>query len=155
MFSLASEESLLEAFRPRDRRALELPPGLTFPLFVRDYLAWTHPAGGRVYLVLCVPGGVPTGLAFDRSGGDPSLPHMCDWCHCSGSGSQVGLLTTARNSRKRIGVHVCLDLSCAQKLDDVANRSGRSALDAIQRLTARMARFASEGLGIDLTGAGR
>ena len=74
---------------------------MRFPLFVRNYLAWTHPGGGRVYLVFSVPGGAPTGIAFDGNGGGAGVPHMCDWCHSSGLGSQVGLLT-AENHRERI-----------------------------------------------------
>ncbi len=156
MFMLDSEEALLSAFRPKDRKVVELTPEVKLPMFVRDYLAWRHPAGGRVYLVFSVPGGVPTGIVFDTNGGaGPSVPHMCEWCHCPGMGTHVGLLTATVNSKKRVGVHICSDLSCQQKLEDEANRSGRSVLPAMAKLVERMGRFASEGLGIDLSGAGR
>ena len=39
MFLIPSEDALLQAFRPRDRKVLEPPPGVTYPLFVRDYRA--------------------------------------------------------------------------------------------------------------------
>jgi hypothetical protein len=52
-------------------------------------------------------------------------------------------------------VNVCSDLSCKQKLEDEANRSGRSVLPMMEKLIARMGRFASESLKIDLSGAGR
>jgi hypothetical protein len=52
-------------------------------------------------------------------------------------------------------VNVCTDLSCQQKLEDEANRSGRSVLPAMEALLARIGRFASEALKIDLSGAGR
>jgi hypothetical protein len=64
-------------------------------------------------------------------------------------------LSATLNAKKRVGVHVCLDLSCRQKLEDEANRSGRSVLPAIEKLITRMGRFASEALNIDLSGAGR
>jgi hypothetical protein len=151
MFRLDSEEALLETFRPRDRRAVELPRGLAFPLFVRDYLAWTHPAGGRVCLVFAMPSGVPTGIVFDSNGGtDASLPQMCEWCHCSGMDSRVGLLAARLNSKKRVGVYVCSDLSCKQKLEDEADRSGRSVLPAMEKLIDRMGRFSTDALKIDL-----
>jgi hypothetical protein len=155
MFKLDSEKALLEAFRTHDRKRVELSPEVTLPVVVRDYLAWRHPAGGRVYLVFAVPGGAPTGIVFDTSGAGPAVPHLCDWCHCSGLGSQVGLLTARVNARKRAGVLVCSDLGCKQKLEDEANRSGRSVAPAMEGLLARMGRFASEVLGIDLSGAGR
>jgi hypothetical protein len=156
MFRLESEEALLKAFRPKDRRLVQLLPKVAFPLFVRDYLAWTHPAGGRVFLIFSVPTGVPTGIAFETHGGTgPLVPHMCDWCHSGGMGTQIGLLTAQVNAKKRAGAHICCDLSCKQKLEDEANRSGRSVLPAIEKLIAKMGRFASEALNIDLSGAGR
>lgn len=156
MFNLESEEAVRSAFRPKDLKLLELPAGIQFPLFVRDYLAWTHPAGGRVYLVFAVPGGVPTGIVFDGKGNGSAatVPAMCDWCHCSSAGTGVGLLTARLNSKKTVGVHACCDLSCKQKLEDEANRSGRSVLPAMEKLIARMGRFASEALSIDLLARG-
>ena len=151
MFKLESEAQLREAFRPRDLKSFELAPEVKMPVFVRDYLAWTHPAGGRVFLVFAVPGGVPTGIAFDtNSGAGPTVPAMCDWCHCNTVGTGVGLLTAALNSKKRLGVHVCSDLGCKKKLEEAANRSGRSVLPAMERLIEKMGRFASEALRIDL-----
>ena len=108
-----------------------------------------------MYLVFAVPGGAPTGISFDTNGSGAQVPQMCDWCHSMGSGSEVGLLTARLNSKKRVGVNLCADLSCKAKLEDEANRTGASVLPALQKLVARMGRFASEGLHIDLTGAGR
>ena len=156
MFKLASEDALRAAFRPRERKLVDLAPEVKLPAIVHDYLAWLHPAGGRVYLVFAVPGGVPTGVVFDTNGGGaPAAPGMCDWCHCTGVGSQVGMLSAYVNAKKRAGVYVCTDLSCAQKLEDEANRGGYSARPGIEKLVARMGRFAHEALKIDLSGAGR
>jgi hypothetical protein len=134
---------------------VELPPGASFPLFVRHCIAWPHPAGGRVFVVFSMPTAVPTGIAFDTNASGPPVPHMCDWCHSPGLGTQIGLLTATVNRQKRAGVHACVDLSCVTKIEDEANRSGRSPLPAIEALLNRMGRFAHEALGIDLSGAGR
>lgn len=155
---LESENALLSAFRPRDRKLVELAPDLKLPMFVRDYLAWSHPAGGRVYLLFAVRGGSPTGIVFDSNGGTGPgalVPQMCDWCHCGGMGTQVALLTARLNSHKRVGVHLCSDLSCRQKLEEDADRSGRSVVPAMAKLVERMGRFASEALKMELTSAGR
>lgn len=155
MFKLDSGQALLAAFRPKDRKLVELSPDVSFPLIVRDYFAWTHPAGGRVFLVFAVPGGVPTGIAFNTNGAGPPVPHLCDWCHCGSLGAPVGMLTATVNRNKRVGVHICADLSCARKLEDEADRAGVSVRPAMEKLVARMARFATEALKIDLSGAGR
>lgn len=151
MFKLETEEALLAAFRHRDRKLVRLAPEVRFPLFVRDYVAWTQPSGGRVFLVFAVKGGLPTGVAFDtQDGSGPSVPHMCDWCHCGGMGTQVGLITAAFNSKKRVGVQACVDLSCAKRLEEQADLSGVSPRPAMEKLLERMGRFASEALRIDL-----
>lgn len=156
MFKLDSEKALLDAFRPRDRKHVELTPDVHFPLFVRDYFAWLHPGGGRVFLVFATPHGAPTGIVFDSNGGtSAAVPQMCHWCHCHAAGTGVAVLTAKLNSKKRVGVAVCADLSCAQKLEDEANRSGRSVRPAMEKLVERMGQFAQDGLGIDLSGANR
>jgi hypothetical protein len=94
MFKLDSEDALLATFRPKDRKRVDVSAEVKLPLFVRDYLAWTQPAGSYVYLVFATPDGVPTGIVFETNGGaGATVPQMCDWCHSSGLGSQVGLLS--------------------------------------------------------------
>ncbi len=155
MFKLDSEAALLDAFRPKDRKSVEVSKDLKFPLLVRDYVAWTHPSGGHVYLVFSVPHGAPTGIAFETNGGaGTTVPQMCDWCHSAGVGT-VALLSAIVTGKRRAGVHVCSDLSCKVKLEDEANRAGRSVLPALEKLVQRMGRFAAEALKIDLSGAGR
>jgi hypothetical protein len=157
MFKLESEAAVMDAFRPKDRKAVEITQDVTLPMLVRDYVAWAHPSGAYMYLVFQTSGGVPTGIVFETNGGGagPAVPAMCDWCHSSGLGSQVGLLTARVHAKKRAGVNVCADLSCKQKVEDEANRAGRSALPMLEKLVARMGRFASEALKIDLSGIGR
>jgi hypothetical protein len=155
MFKLDSEADLLAAFRPKDRPQVELAPGITFPLIVRGYTAWVHPSGGKVFLVFAAPGDAPTGIVFATNGAGPQVPSMCDWCHSSGPSVQAGMLTATVNAKKRAGVHVCYDLSCREKLEEEANRLGTSAKPAVDKVVARMGKFASDVLKIDLSGAGR
>lgn len=153
MFRIASEDALSSAFRWRDRNVLELPSDVEYPLGVRGYHAWQHPSGGRVYLVFALGNGEPTGIAFDVSkDGDKAVMHICDWCNAPGSGDTVGMLRATVSAKKKIGVYACADLSCARKLEDDADRNGRSALAAIEQVVSKMARFAEEGLGMDLSG---
>lgn len=149
MFRLDSDSALLDAFRPKDRKKVELPPGLMFPLTVTDYFSWLHPAGGRVFMLFAPRGGgLPIGIVFDTNGAN-QVTQMCDWCHSSGT--DVALLTAQRTGRKRVGAYVCRDLSCGKKLEDQANLSGRSVRPAMEALVVRIAAFARDGLGIDLT----
>jgi hypothetical protein len=153
MFRIETEKELLNAFRSRDRKFVELPKGSRLPLFVRDYLAWVDPYGVRVFLVFQAPGSArPTGIAFRRDQqGDKALgPRVCDWCRSAGGAEQIGLLTTDVDSKRRVGVNLCLDLRCGEKLEAAMNLSGRSVLDETRRMLERMSRFASEALGIEL-----
>ncbi|WP_224242837.1 FBP domain-containing protein [Hyalangium gracile] len=151
MFRLETDRALIESFRSPDRRVIEMPEGVTFPLFVRDYLAWTETSGARVYLVFAAPGSrKPIGIIFRRDTSDSGLgSRICDWCHSTGSSSEVGLLTTDVNSKRRVGVCLCMDLRCKEKLEDAADRSGRLPRQALEQLRERMFRFAHEALGIE------
>jgi hypothetical protein len=61
----------------------------------------------------------------------------------------VGLLSTAVSSKRRVGVHLCLDLRCKEKIEDAADRSGRHPREALEQLQQKMYRFAHEALGIE------
>lgn len=150
MFRIESEKELLHAFRSRDRKFVELPKGTRFPLFIRDYLAWVDPYGVRVFLVFTAPGGKqPTGIAFrrDQQGDTTLVPQLCDWCRTS-TGAEIGLLTTDVDAKRRVGVNLCLDLRCGERLESMTNLAGRSVLDGTRSLLERMARFAREALGL-------
>ncbi|MCI0572128.1 MAG: FBP domain-containing protein [Myxococcaceae bacterium] len=152
MFRLETEEALLNAFRPRDRKHVERPKDLHFPLFVRDYLAWVDPTGTRAYLVFTEPHSHrPMGIAFrrDQQGSATPVSRMCDWCHAYGSAQEIGLLTAEVSSRRRVGVCLCMDLRCGEKLETAANLAGRSPREQAHKLLDRIARFAHEGLGVD------
>jgi len=154
MFTLATEAELISTFRPKDRRGLEVAPELQFPLKVDGCVSWIHPAGGKAFMVFAVPGGAPTGLAFDTNEGS-GVVQMCDWCHCSSGGGDVALLVATLSGKKRVGVYLCRDLSCARKLEEQSNLSGARFGRALEKLVTRIGKFANEGLGIDLMGANR
>jgi hypothetical protein len=65
-----------------------------------------------------------------------------------GSADEVGLLTTDKTSKKRIGVYLCRDLRCVDKIEQASNLAGRNPDVPRQRMMERMRRFAREGLGI-------
>ena len=151
MFRFENDRALIESFRSRDRRVIEMPEGISFPLFVRDYLAWVETSGARVYLIFAAPGSrKPIGIIFRREppGGEPTY-RMCEWCHSHGTSAEVGMLTTDVDNKRRVGVTLCNDLRCKEKLEDAADRSGRHPRQALDELSARMYRFAHEALGID------
>jgi hypothetical protein len=150
MFRIESEKDLLRAFRAKERKFVELPKDLKLPLFVRDYLAWGDPYGVRVFLLFTGPGSKhPTGIAFRRDQqGDPTqAPQLCEWCRSS-YGADIGLLTTDVNSKRRVGLSLCLDLRCGERLESQSDLSGRSAQADKTRLLERMDRFARNALGI-------
>jgi hypothetical protein len=151
VFRIETERDLLHAFRPRDRKAVELPEGIKFPLFVRDYLAWTEPAGTRVFLVVPSPGGGPRplGIAFRRDSQGGSGSCLCDWCHSYGTLGEVGLLTTDVNSKRRVGMNLCVDLRCKEKLETAADLSGRHTRELMAPMMERISRFAREALRIE------
>lgn len=149
MFLIRTEQELIQAFRPRERDVVQPPEGGRWPLVVRDYVAWVEPAGARVFLVFQDPESKrPLGIAFrrDTSGGSGQ---MCEWCHSLGTGDEIGLLTADRSSRKRVGIGLCRDLRCREKLEDAANLAGRSDELPKRQLMERMVRFAREALGIE------
>jgi hypothetical protein len=155
VFRIESDQALVQAFRPRDRRLIEMPAEVRFPHFVRDYLVWTETSGARVYLVFGAPGTrKPVGVIFRREVQPSQEPgaNMCDWCHTFGSNLEVGLLTVDVTNRRRAGMYLCRDLRCKEKVEDGADRAGRHPLEAFQRLNARIFHFAQEVLGIPADG---
>lgn len=152
MFLIKTEQDLLRAFRPRDRKVFEHPTEIRYPQVALDYYSWVESSGVRAYLVLQEPASKRLlGITFRRdvSGGEALNSRMCDWCHSMGSADQVGLITADRNSKRRMGVIACRDLGCKERVQDLADRSGRSAVKARREVVERMLRFAREALGIE------
>lgn len=119
MFLLRSEKELIDSFFPKDQKRLELPRAIKFPLVVRDYFAWTDSSNGKVFLVFAEPEvKKPIGIMFERGwAGGSTTASICEWCHSYGSSNQIGLLTLEASSKRRVGIHLCLDLSCNEKIE--------------------------------------
>lgn len=125
-----------------------MPADLGFPLALKDYFAWTEPSGHRVYLVFGDPTtGHPLGVVFQRTSTPADAPaSMCQWCHAVRTGGGVSLLTAAAGRNRRVGVHLCSDLSCRDRAFGVPGRhdfnEGLSPQEKLQRLLRRMGDFA-------------
>ncbi|MGZ3689784.1 MAG: FBP domain-containing protein [Bdellovibrionota bacterium] len=143
MFRITSEAELMNCFRPRDRDEVVVPER-AFPLSVRDYLTWLEPSGVRVYLVFRDPlGGALLGIVFRRDQGNAVEPAMCEWCHSVRGGGSVGLLTARASSRRRIGISLCRDLSCAEKSETYDDGSSRLR---VKKVIERMTLFARRNI---------
>ena len=149
MFKVTTEKELANAFRPRDRRTLVMPPKVTFPLYIRDYLAWPDPAGGRLFVLFEEPGtGHALGLAF-RDDGEKGANGLCEWCHNVGNVPGVSLMMCEKNSKRAIGTWLCKDLACGNRVENMADLAGRNGQTARKQVLERMWKFAHEGLGIE------
>jgi hypothetical protein len=158
MFLIRNAHELMEAFRPRDLQIFELPDEEAYPILVRDYRAWVETGGAKVYLVYEDPTtGRARGVVFRRSeaGLHGRLGHMCNWCYSTGSADEIGLLTADESERRRVGVVVCRDLRCRERIEEAGNRAGRNIAEARTQLVERIARFANEALNIGKRAAGR
>ena len=153
MIRIASEKELLESFRPLDREeVLEFPANLKFPFLLKDYLTWTEPSGHRIYLVFNEQDTRrPLGIVFKRGqGAGTAPPQMCEWCHSVRAGDGVGLLTATASSSRRVGLHLCRDLSCKDKVESTPGANdffeSMSSRERIQRIVGRMTEFARRQL---------
>lgn len=145
----------MESFRPIDRDEVIVPKELTFPIVVKDYLAWLEPSGARVYLIFSDrPKSHPLGIVFRRDVTalvDPGHSlGMCEWCHSVRGGAKVGLLSATASSKKRIGLHLCNDLSCKDKLRNSPGVNDMPELlprgERIKEVIGRMTHFARREL---------
>lgn len=143
MFLLRSEKELVDSFFPKDQKRLELPKDVKFPLVVRDYFAWTDSSNGKVFLVFAEPDvKKPIGVMFEKgwsSGGAPAS--ICEWCHSYGSGGQIGLLTLEASSKRRVGAHLCLDLSCHDKIESNLSLTPMGVQSRKRHVVESMSRF--------------
>lgn len=143
MDSILNEAELLNLFRPNDRKRVDIPAHMVFPFAFNHYVAWVEPAGNYVYLVFKKPSWKnPVGVTFRRTNGSVQSPsRMCDWCHSCGPSSEIGLLSVTIDPNTTIGMMLCLDLSCINKLETVAGISGKNFEKLAEGLFERMNRF--------------
>ena len=127
VFSIASEEELVQAFRLRDQKKLILPEGLKFPLNVASYFAWKEPSGVYTYLVIKLPNwDMPRGGAFKRtaSTGEP-VGGLCSWCNQYGTSEDINMLSVTMSANVSTSYYLCHDISCIEKIEDMADRAGK------------------------------
>ncbi len=143
MIRIQNEQELRECFRPLDRGEVELPQGLEFPFIVRDYFSWTEPSGFRVFLVMTDrTNRQGLGIVFRRDQSSNDMARMCDWCHSVSGGNSITLLTAASSERKRVGIHLCRDLGCKQKVEALVDDGILTPYQRMRRITDRMVEFA-------------
>lgn len=138
-----TEQELIKAFRPRDQKNVEPPAKVKYPLSYEYYLTWGDPSGHYRYLVLRRPRDQKLiGMIFKRGqqGSWISATRLCDWCHAFGAADQIDLLTLHPDARKTVGLMLCVDLSCLDKLDTVRTTTRRSFEQMASDLCARMVR---------------
>lgn len=143
-FSINSEQELIESFRPRDQKKLLLPGSLKFPLNVRSYFTWKEPSGVYTYLVVKFPNwDLPRGVAFKRtpSGGGEPTGGLCSWCNAYGSSEDIGLLSIAMNANVSLSYLICQDISCIEKIEDMATLSGKNPEKYIAELYYRIGKM--------------
>lgn len=152
MFKIQNESELRQCFRDSERNEVLLNEALHFPVFVKDYLTWLEPSGVRAYLVFKGESfKAPLGMIFrrDQTMG-PSVAAMCEWCHSVRSGNEIGILTVQTQKRKRLGISLCRDLSCAEKIRSTPGASDfnstLSTQERLSRLAQKMTLFAQREL---------
>lgn len=142
-FSIDSEKELVQAFRLRDQKKLILPEKLKFPLNVRSYFTWKEPSGVYTYLVMKLPNwDLPRGVAFKRtpSSGEP-VGGLCSWCNAYGSSEDIGMLSVTMSSTVSVSYLICQDISCIEKIEDMATLSGKNPEKYIAELYYRMGKM--------------
>jgi hypothetical protein len=92
-----------------------------------------------------------TGITFRRTHSTADAPAgMCDWCHSVRGGDSVGLMTVQVDKSKTIGLMLCRDLSCREKVTGKPDRNDiRESLSVDQkqrRILERMSEFARKNL---------
>jgi len=140
LFTIASEEELVQSFRERDQKKLLLPDNFDFPLAVRSYLTWKEPSGVYTYLVFKMPNwDLPRGVAFKRvaPNTDPT-GGLCNWCHAYGSSEEIGMMSVTMDSRVSVSYFLCHDLSCIEKIEDATALAGKNSEKPITELYHRM-----------------
>ncbi len=146
-FDVASAAELMSFFRERDHGRVILRRDLQFPMRVQYYFTWSEPSGVHRYLIFKKPGWEkPMALVFRHvsSMTEGAIGGICDWCHTYGTSNQIGLLTTAINSKRTVGMMLCLDLSCGDKIENAPSQSSKSPEIRILETCERIGRFFDE-----------
>ena len=108
-------------------------------------------ASGHRLFLLFEDSGDRRGIVFERTHGSAETPAaMCQWCHAVRRGPAVGLLTASAARHRRVGVHLCTDLSCRENALGVPGVNdfleSVSAPERLQDVLTRMREFARANL---------
>jgi hypothetical protein len=126
-FQIQSETELVSLFGEKEQRRVILPANTQFPIKAQYYYAWKESSGVYTYLVFKKPSwDKPRGLLFKRTRVTTRMAGMCDWCLSIGSSDQVGMLGLDVNSRQSIGMILCTDLGCIERLQEASVLSGKN-----------------------------
>lgn len=117
-----------------------------------DFLAWKHPRGGSWFVLMPLGEGWQ-GMVFQMNAGAGTAGGPCQLCLATGPepGTKAALVETWSNPRRKLGLHVCADMGCSQRVRGL--RPGRfmsetlSAGRRIERLQMRLAGFAAKVSG--------
>jgi hypothetical protein len=143
VFSIISEEELVQSFRLRDQKKLVLPDGLKYPFNIRSYFTWKESSGVYTYLVFKAPNwDAPRGVAFKRSSpaGEPT-GGLCNWCHAYGPSDEIGMMSVAMDANTSQGYYLCQDLRCIEKIEEATTLSGKNPEKYIAELYFRMGKL--------------
>lgn len=143
LFSISSEEELVQCFRTRDQKKLVLPANLKFPFTVQSYFTWKESSGVYTYLVCKMPTwDLPRGVAFKRTppSGEPT-GGLCSWCNSYGTSEDIGLLSVAMSANVSNSYLICQDLRCIEKIEESSMRAGKSPEKHIHELYHKMAKL--------------
>ena len=141
-FRIEAEEDLFRIFRSDDHSKVILPHTMNFPLDIEYYYSWTESSGNYTYLIFKRPNwDSPHGLVFRRVQSHESTTGMCSWCHSTGGGDQIGMLTVSVNPRKTIGQYICLNIDCLSKLETQVTMTGKSLNTLTEQLCGKMGDF--------------
>lgn len=125
------------------------PPDLNrFAWQDMDYLAWPHPRAGSFFVCIETEQGL-VGSVFEMNAGAGRNQVSCGLCYASNQeiGAKSAMIATASNPRRKIGIHVCADLACHERV-----RGQRPALfqyetisvgRRIERLQQKLGRIAA------------
>jgi hypothetical protein len=143
-FTLRSDHDVLETFRKTDQDSVIFLGNLHYPLSIQSYHTWTDPSGVYTYLVYKRQDWeTPLGLVFQRNkpGASVSPAGMCEWCNSFGASNETGLMTTNINAKVSGGTWLCLDLSCAQKIQEMSGCTARAKEKRLEKLFQKIGAF--------------
>lgn len=140
VFSIPSEEDLIQSFRRKDQKKLVLPDGLKFPLNVRSYFTWRESSGVYTYLVFKMPNwDLPKGVTFKRmSPSGDQAGGLCNWCNSYGASDDIAMLSVAMDANVSFSYFLCQDLRCIEKIEEAATLGGKNPEKWISELYYKM-----------------